>query len=135
MKKTHTIFGILRPHFRPLLTLDNLTRPRELDIFLRLSLQELFRSFLQIFFTTILRKYRHLVCVFQFFFLLLVLMVEKLTLSRVGVYMNVITSSGSIPCKELEFGYVGGFTGVSEEVITCEDRLVNRQSVRMSNMK
>ena len=53
-------------------------------------------------------------------------MVEELTLGRVGVYMNVITSGGSVPCEELELGYVGGFTGVSEEVVTREDRLVDR---------
>ena len=62
-------------------------------------------------------------------------MVEKLTLGRVGVYMNVITSGGSVPCEKLEFGYVGGFTGVSEEVVTREDRLVNRKSVRIRNIK
>ena len=62
-------------------------------------------------------------------------MVEELTLGRVGVYMNVITSGGSVPCEELEFGYVGSFTGVSEEVVTRENRLVNRKSVQMSNIK
>ncbi len=49
---------------------------------------------------------------------------NDLSLSRISLDVNVVSSIGAFPGEELEFLDVGGVTGVTLEVVTCESHLL-----------
>ena len=108
-----TILRVLRPCLCPLAALDDLPRPRVLDVVLRLTLQQLFRRGLEVLLAAVFRQDADFRGVAELFFLLLELLVEELALGGIRVEVEIVTAGGGLGCKELQLLDSGGVTGPS----------------------
>ena len=108
-----TILRVLRSRLRALATLDDLPRPRVLDVVLRLALQQLFRRRLEVLLAAVFREDANFGGVTELFFLLLELLMEELALGGVRVEVEVVAAGGGLGCEELELLDCGGVAGPS----------------------